>query len=126
MLNVSVDRRIYLCLQPTDMRCSFDGLAARVRSQLLADPGNGSWYVFINRRRTQLKLLAFEPSGYCVWSKRLEQGQFATIGSRGEAKLALCATELLALLEGFEVAVDRRRKRYSGRPENSVFAAAMG
>jgi hypothetical protein len=58
--------------------------------------------------------------------KRLEQGQFASIGSREDAKLALCATELLALLEGFEVAVDRRRKRYSGRPENSVFAAAMG
>ncbi|MDX4042332.1 IS66 family insertion sequence element accessory protein TnpB [Pseudomonas aeruginosa] len=125
MLNVSVDRRIFLCLQPTDMRCSFDGLAARVRHQLLADPADGSWYVFINRRRTQLKLLAFEPSGYCVWSKRLEQGQFASMQSRNDASKALCATELLALLEGFEVACDRRRKRYAGRPESAVVAAAM-
>lgn len=121
----SVDRRIFLCVQPADMRCSFDGLAARVRGHLQEDPCSGSWYVFINRRRTQLKLLAFEPSGYCVWSKRLEQGQFAQRGARGQTKIALCATEWLALLEGFDVVLERRRKRYRAPDKSAVSAGEM-
>ena len=43
--------RIRLCTQPTDMRCSFDGLSARVRRYLGEDPTSGQWFVFINRRR---------------------------------------------------------------------------
>ena len=45
--------RIWLCTQPTDMRCSFDGLSARVRRYLGEDPTSGQWFVFINRRRNQ-------------------------------------------------------------------------
>ena len=40
--------RIWLCTQPTDMRCSFDGLSARVRRYLGEDPTSGQWFVFIN------------------------------------------------------------------------------
>ena len=43
--------RIWLRTQPTDMRCSFDGLSARVRRYLGEDPTSGQWFVFINRRR---------------------------------------------------------------------------
>ena len=49
--------RIWLCTQPTDMRCSFDGLSARVRRYLGEDPTSGQWFVFINRRCTMLKIL---------------------------------------------------------------------
>ena len=35
------------------------------------DPLSGALFVFINRRRTQMKCLYFEDDGYCVWSKRL-------------------------------------------------------
>ena len=60
MLSVSPERRIWLCTQPTDMRRSFDGLSALVRNHLGEDPGSGHWYAFINRRRTQMKVLAYE------------------------------------------------------------------
>ena len=82
------------------MRCSFDGLSARVRQHLDEDPLSGYWFAFINRRQTQIKVLAFEDGGYCVWSKRLEEGQFAARGPAGTMKRALCRTEFLALLEG--------------------------
>lgn len=112
MLSVTPGQRIWLCTQPTDMRRSFDGLSAQVRNYLGADPTNGEWYVFINRRRTQIKLLAFEPGGYCVWSQRLEQGQFATLGRIEDGKSLLRQTEFLALLEGVDVEIKRQRKRY--------------
>lgn len=112
MLSIGAERRIWLCTQPTDMRCSFDGLSARVRNHLGEDPSNGHWYAFINRRATQIKVLAFETGGYCVWSKRLELGRFATLGGAGSVKRRLCRTEFLALLEGVDLVIKRHRKRY--------------
>ena len=112
MLSIPAERRIWLCTQPTDMRRSFDGLSALVRNHLGENPTSGQWFTFINRRRTQIKVLAFEEGGYAIWSKRLEQGQFATLGAPGASKRALCRTEFLALLEGVELVIKRQRKRY--------------
>lgn len=112
MLSVMPGRRIWLCTEPTDMRRSFDGLSAQVRHHLGEDPSSGHWFAFINRRRTQIKILAFEDGGYCLWSKRLEQGQFALLGVPGERKRRLSCTALLALIEGVDMEVKRQRKRY--------------
>ena len=112
MLSLATDRRIWLCTEPTDMPLFFDGLSARVRHHLGEDPSSGQWFAFINRRATQIKVLAFEEGGYCVWSKRLEQGQFATLGVAGTRKRALSRTEFLALIEGVDLLIKRRRKRY--------------
>lgn len=43
------DIRIWLCIQPTDMRKSFNGLSALVKSQLEEDPLSGQIFVFINK-----------------------------------------------------------------------------
>ena len=75
-------------------------------------PDSGHWFVFINRRRTQLRVLAFEEGGYCIWAKRLEQGQFAFPAAAGEDKQRLCQTEFLALVEGIDLVIKRQRKRY--------------
>lgn len=94
------------------MRRSFDGLSALVRQALEEDPLSGHWFAFINRRQTQIKVLAFEDGGYCLWSKRLEEGQFAPCGPAATVKRALCHTEFLALLEGVDMVIKRQRKRY--------------
>lgn len=114
MLSVGSAPRIWLCTQPTDMRRSFDGLSALVRNHLGENPLSGQWFAFVNRRQTMIKVLVFEAGGYCLWSKRLEQGQFAAAGGGREegGKRVLCATEFLALLEGVEIAIKRRRKRF--------------
>lgn len=111
MLSVSPGRRIWLCTTPTDMRRSFDGLSALVKNHLGENPISGQWFVFINRRRTQLKVLAFEEGGLCVWAKRLEQGRFANLAA-DEGKRLLCQTEFLALIEGVDMIIKRQRKRY--------------
>lgn len=104
--------QFWLCTEPTDMRRSYDGLSAMVKNHLKANPLNGHAYIFINRRRTQLKCLYFESGGYCLWGKRLEQGQFATFGRPNEEKVSLTTTEFSALIEGLDLAIKRRRKRY--------------
>ena len=101
------------------MRRSFDGLSAMVRNHMGADPTGGHWFVFVNRRRTLLKVLAFDGDGYWIWAKRLEQGQFAAPGrpaagkrAPDRASLLMTRTDLLALLEGIDFVIKRRRKRY--------------
>jgi transposase len=62
--------KIYLCLDPTDMRKSFDTLAALVREHLKGDPRSGSWFVFRGKRRDRLKILVWEGDGYALWQKK--------------------------------------------------------
>lgn len=103
--------RVWLYARPTDMRKQFDGLAALARNQLDEDPMSGHLFVFINRRRTYMKVLYFDRGGYCLWCKRLEQGQFNYNPQRGD-KQSLSWTELKLLLDGVEVQKARQFKRY--------------
>jgi transposase len=104
--------RVWLYTRPADMRKSYDGLSALVRQVLHEDPTNGHLFVFINGKRTQMKVLYFDRSGYCVWSKRLERGRFQ-YRSDGEEKMALDWTRLKLLLEGIDLQERRQYKRYS-------------
>ena len=104
--------QIWLHTQATDMRKSFDGLCALVSTKLAEVPTSGALFVFINRRKTHIKILYFDGSGYCLWCKRLEQGQF-NYDSTHTAKQALNWTQLKHLLDGLEVRTFRQYKRYS-------------
>ena len=92
--------RIYVAVQPVDMRKSFNGLWAAVREQLQEDAKSSAVFCFTNQERTRLKLLYWDGTGVWVLAKRLEQGRFSwpAVGD-GRRKLAL-APEALALLVG--------------------------
>ena len=115
MLAPEANVRVWLCTEPTDMRKSFDGLSALVRNRLGEDPLSGHLYCFINRRRTQMRILYFDRSGYAMWAKRLERGHFVTGRARSAdaLKRALSFAELQCLLEGIEVTDARKYKRFS-------------
>lgn len=92
--------RIYLAVQPVDMRKSFNGLWAAATERLQEDPKHGAVFAFINGERTRLKLLYWDGTGVWVLAKRLEKGRFSwPRASDGGAKLTL-APEALALLVG--------------------------
>lgn len=94
-------RRVYLCLGVTDLRKSFDSLAAIVQEVLGRDPFEEAWFVFRNRSGDRIKVLWWDGSGYCVLYKRLEYGTFVFPPVR-EGQLAMTATELALLLEGMD------------------------
>lgn len=115
MLFPEAQVRVWLYNQPTDMRKSYDGLTALIKNKLEEDPLSGQLFVFINRKCTQCKILYFDRSGYCIWSKRLEQGQFHA--NAGESvKHALEWTELRLILEGIDTRTVQRYKRYKHLP----------
>ena len=55
--------RVYLAIEPCDLRKSFNGLYAVARNQLEEDPLNGALFVFSNRQRNRLKILYWDGSG---------------------------------------------------------------
>jgi transposase len=113
MIGLDSQVRIWLCTEPTDMRKSFRGLSALVRNKLQHNPLSGQYFVFINRRKTQMKMLYFTATGYCLWAKRLEQGQFRVPASAAGQK-RLSPTDLQLLIDGIEVQKYRQFKRYKG------------
>ncbi|MFA5628264.1 MAG: IS66 family insertion sequence element accessory protein TnpB [Thiohalomonadaceae bacterium] len=106
--------RIWLYTQPADMRKSYNGLSALVKQKLQEDPLSGQLFVFINRKRTQMKVLYFDRTGYCIWGKRLEQGQFHFNGKSGVKQL-LSWTNLKLIVEGIDTTSIRQFKRYKHR-----------
>lgn len=114
--------QIWLCTQPTDMRKSFDGLSGLAKQYMQRDPLSGQLFVFVNRRRSQMKVLYFAGDGFCVWSKRLERGQFRYREGDDIAR-SLSMSELHSLIEGIEVVSVRRRLRY--RRQQSLAGGAM-
>ncbi|HNB54299.1 MAG TPA: IS66 family insertion sequence element accessory protein TnpB [Saprospiraceae bacterium] len=114
MIGFTSAQRYYLSRQAADMRKSYDGLSGLVRQGLGRDPLSGEVFIFLNRRRTQMKLLVWDRSGFVIWSKRLERGTFELPRSaeRGAAVL-MSWEELVFILEGVSLGSVRRRKRYS-------------
>jgi len=69
--------RIFLCLEPVDMRLGFDRLARIARERLGRDPvDGGALFVFGARGSTRLKVLWFDRNGLCVLYKRFHQAKF--------------------------------------------------
>ena len=102
--------RVHVYGRPVDMRRSFDGLYALTRQELGQDPLSGRLFVFINRRATQMKVLYWDRTGFCVWAKRLESGRFLS-DWRDVATREMDWTGLKLLLEGIEPRVVRKRYR---------------
>ena len=115
MLNLPGPVKILLCLQPADMRRSFDGLAAMVEQVLDDNPLSGHLFVFCNRRRDRVKILYFDRDGLAIWYKRLEEGTFRfPEPGQDEASngVSISATDLTLLLDGVDLSSVRRTKRY--------------
>jgi transposase len=113
MLSIPGQVKIFLCLTPTDMRKSIDGLCGLASSVLEEDPASGHLFVFVGKRRDRVKLLYFDTDGYAVWYKRLEIGVFRIPKVEAEqTSLTLSATDLTMLLSGVDLASVKRTKRY--------------
>ena len=92
-------QRIFLYEGSTDMRKSFDGLGILVDRSFKGELMTGSYFVFVNRRQTLVKILYWDADGFAVWSKRLEKGMFKL--AKG-VKNEISKQELTLILEGIE------------------------
>ena len=107
--------RIYVAVAPANLRKSFEGLSNEVRMVLARDPLSGHLFIFLNRLRTQVKILLWTRGGFTIVHKRLERGRF-TFPSRlveGATSVEIDAHEVSMLLEGLDVSASRSAVRWS-------------
>lgn len=112
MLTLPPSTRVFVATKPTDMRKSFDSLAALVRDFLGEDPLSGHLFVFRNRPGDRLKILWWDRDGLAIWYKRLEEGVFRIPAGDGAARLEMSAADLQLVLQGIDPAKVNRSKRY--------------
>jgi len=117
MLSFNGSLRVYVSLEPCDMRKSFNGLAAVVREELEADPLSGAAFLFSNKRRNLIKILYWDGTGLWVVAKRLEKGTFSWPKNirPGRRKLRLKPTALAMLTDGIDLRDGLRRPWYEKR-----------
>jgi len=100
MIQLSNQTPILLATQAADFRKGIDGLAAVCRLELKKDPANGTYFVFINRSRTMIRVLAYDGSGFWLMTKRLSKGRFQGWPTSHSSINPMAAKNLRIILSG--------------------------
>lgn len=94
---------IYIHRKPVDMRKSINGLSVIVDQEMRLDLKKSSLFIFCNQRRTHMKMLYFDKSGFAVWLKKLEEAKFSWPKNLSDDVIEIAATDLELLLEGINI-----------------------
>ena len=112
MIAIASHTKVFLCCQPTDMRKSFNGLSGLVTAGFEQDLFSGHLFVFFNRKRNYVKILAWDGDGLAIWAKRLEKGSFAKPQKDQNGNVQIDHAELAMILAGIDIASAKRSERY--------------
>src|SRR5690625_2079179 len=112
MFSLHSSLSFYFYASPCDMRKSFNGLSGLVRNELGKEPASGDVFIFLNKKRTHLKLLHWERGGFVLYYKRLEQGTFTLPVFKANNYCITC-TQLVMMIEGIVVHKSTQKLRYS-------------
>ena len=114
MFALTSANRYYLYLGVTDMRKSFDGLCGLVQDELQRNPFSGEVFLFINKKGDKLKLLKWEPGGFVLYYKRLEEGTFSfPVHNEQKQCYEMRWTDFIMMVEGIDWQKVERKKRYA-------------
>ena len=93
------------------MRASYDTLFAKAKGVLAQDPFSGHLFVFINSRRTSIKCLFYDGTGWVILAKRMERGLFSRINPRYPGEITMTVAEFGLFFEGADL-----ERRFISRP----------
>ena len=113
MLHLSASIAYYFYNQPTDMRKGFDSLCGLVQQHMQMNVTGGGIFIFINKKRNQLKLLLWEGDGLSLYYKRLEKGTYEIPAAPGDAAaINISAQQLQFILQGVMLEKIQFRRRF--------------
>jgi transposase len=114
MLSFPGSLKVFVALEPCDMRKGFNGLYAAVSERLGEDPRSGALFVFSNRRHTRIKIIYWDGTGLWLLIKRLEEGTFSWPKGiePGMTKLKLTPQAFSMLTDGVDLRGAKLRPWY--------------
>jgi transposase len=110
MIQITPQMRILVAVEAVDFRRGIDGMARLCRQVMRSDPFSGYVFVFVNRRKTSIKILSYDGQGFWLSQKRLSKGRFLWWPDRTDCKVSQLAAHDLQLL------------LWNGNPENAHVA----
>lgn len=94
---------IYLCRDPVDFRMGINGLSVLVEATLRYDSFSRNLFCFVNKRRSQIKVLYWQRTRFCLWQKRLEEERFKWPFHLKGPVVALDEDQFRWLLDGLDL-----------------------
>lgn len=127
VLTLPASVRIYLAVDPVDLRRGHDGLSAIVQGQWDMDLFAGHLFVFFGRRRDRCKILFWDRGGLVLYYKRLERGRFRMpkVAADGRS-VQVDATELAMLLDGIDVRSVHRPTHWQPQAKKKAMRNTQG
>lgn len=104
MIQWREDIKVYLHRDPVDFRKAINGLSVIVQDEMALSPFDRALFVFCNKRRTQLKVLYWDETGFALWQKRLERDKFKWPRRWPNDPVVLDHEQWQWLLRGFDIA----------------------
>jgi transposase len=114
MIGASIQTRIFLCTQDTDMRRSFDSLRGIIQRAMHLDPLSGCLFVFKNKHGDRIKVVYWDTTGFAMWYKVLQKGtfKFPDLQNLRSAGLEIDPSTLQLILDGIDLGSIRRQPRF--------------
>ena len=100
MLALSAQLKIYIAIEPVDFRNGIDGIGGICRNKLGRDPSSGAYFVFRNKRKTTIKILAYDGNGFWLCTKRLSRGRLKWWPTAASHYSSLKMAELQTIIMG--------------------------
>jgi transposase len=111
MIQVTPHAKIVLCSKPVDFRLGMTGLYGLCKNELEEDPFSGTFFLFINKRKSCIKILVYDEQGFWLMAKKLSQGIFNFWPAKEGKVSAIHASSLSAIIYGLKVN-ERMLKRW--------------
>lgn len=95
MIQIGPQQKLMLKIEPIDFRKGIDSLVGICRG-LVSDPYQGTIFSFRNKRRSALKLLVYDGTGFWLCHKRFSKGKIKYWPQSSQDKI--CATTMMVIL----------------------------
>ena len=99
--------KVYLHREPVDFRMGIGSLSILVEQGMRRNPMDQALYVFSNRRRDRIKILAWQDNGFWLLMKRLEANDRFIWPDEAHI-IALEVDQLHWLLQGINLAAIKK------------------
>jgi transposase len=74
-------------------------------------------FIFLNKRRNLIKLLAWQGDGFAIYYKRLEKGTYELPSlNTASVSIEITCQQLLLISEGIRLSSVKKRVRYQRNP----------
>ena len=112
MLQLNAGTKYYLYQQPVDMRKGSYGLCGVVNNEMRHNILLRDVFVFLNKKRSTIRLLQWDGDGFSLYEKKLAKGTFERKHEGDNGVVLLTHYQLQCILQGIILESIRFKRRY--------------